>query len=206
MKFTHIAFDIDGTLINSEYANMKSLQDTLLHFTGSAPTLEELSPVFGITVVDTLKKLDVPDPNGGVLAYWVERLHRYEDTILPYPGILELLAELKRRGVTLGVVSSQTRAEYDRGVAPMPLAAYFDLQVLKDDTVTHKPTPAPMEKFLEVAGCAAENALYVGDRVGDMKCARGAGVQFALARWGNPAADFPVDYDLASPDGLLTLL
>lgn len=205
MPYTHIAFDIDGTLINSEYANMQSLRDTLLHFTGSAPTLEELSPVFGITGVDTLKRLNVPDPDGAILAYWIERLHTYEDTIIPFPGILELLADLKARGVTLGIISSQTRAEFSRGVAPMPLAAYFTLHVLKDDTATHKPSPAPMEKFLEVAGCKPENALYVGDRVGDMKCARGAGVKFALARWGNPHADFPVDYDLADPADLLAL-
>lgn len=205
MPFTHIAFDIDGTLINSEYANMQSLRDTLEHFTGSAPSLEELSPVFGITGVDTLKRLDVPDPNGAVIAYWIERLHAYEDTIRPFPGVMDMLAALRERGVTLGIVSSQTRSEFDRGVAPMPLAKYFTLHVLKDDTLTHKPTPAPMEKFLEIAGCAPENALYVGDRVGDMQCARGAGVRFALARWGNAAADFPVDFDLAAPGDLLAL-
>lgn len=205
MPYTHIAFDIDGTLINSEYANMKSLQDTLLHFTGSAPTLEELSSIFGLTGRDTLKRLGIEDVDA-TLAYWVDRLYDYTDTIVVYPGILDLLDELKRRGVSVGVISSQTRDEYAHGVALTPLAAYFPTLILSDDTTRHKPHPDPMLKFLEVAGCEPENALYVGDRVGDMRCARGAGVKFALARWGNLSADFPVDYDLASPEALLALL
>lgn len=205
MSFTHIAFDIDGTLINSEYANMKSLQDTLLHFRGENPTLEELSPAFGITGADTLKRLGVADPEGEILAYWVERLHHYTDTITVFPGIVELLTELKRRGVTLGIISSQTRVEYALGVGSTPLGAFFDLEILMDDTATHKPTPAPMLKFLERAAAAAENVLYVGDREGDMKCAHGAGTKFALARWGNLNARMDADYDLKAPADLLKL-
>lgn len=206
MPFTHIAFDIDGTLIDSEYANMKSLQDTLLHFKGETPTLEELSPAFGVTGADTLKRLGISDPDGGILAYWVERLHDYTHTITVFPGIVELLTELKGRGVTLGIISSQTRAEYDLGVGSIPLGAFFDLEVLEDDTATHKPTPAPMLKFLERAGAKAENVLYVGDREGDMNCAHGAGTRFALARWGNLNARMDADYDLKSPADLLKLV
>lgn len=34
MKYTHIIFDVDGTLIDTEYAILHSLQDTLKTITG----------------------------------------------------------------------------------------------------------------------------------------------------------------------------
>ncbi len=34
MKYKQIVFDIDGTLIDTEYAVLHSLQDTVAHITG----------------------------------------------------------------------------------------------------------------------------------------------------------------------------
>lgn len=205
MSFTHIAFDIDGTLTNSEYAVLQSLQDTLLHFTGTTPPKEELTFVLGITGVDGLKRLGVEDIET-TLAYWVEKLHDYGDTITVFPGIPGLLEQLKARGVVMGVISSQNREEYAHGIAPTPLDRYFSTRVLVEDTIQHKPSSEPMLKFLELTGAKADSVLYVGDREGDMKCAHGAGVKFALARWGNPDGEMDADYFLQSPADLLELL
>lgn len=124
MSFTHLAFDIDGTLISSEYANMKALQDTLIKFHGSSPSLEELSPVFGIPGMDALARLGVTDPDV-IYPYWAEHVHDYDDTIAPYDGVLELLEELRRRGYSMAVVSSKGRWEYERGFKPMAVAGFF---------------------------------------------------------------------------------
>lgn len=43
----------------------------------------------------------------------------------------------------------------------------------------------------------------MGDTVYDMQCARGAGVDFALARWGNPDGRVDADYDEPTPMALL---
>ena len=52
-----------------------------------------------------------------------------------------------------------------------------------------------------------ENVLYIGDRLGDWKCAHGAGIRFAFARWGAPFEVIPeADYVLETPAELLKLL
>ena len=38
MKYKHIVFDIDGTLIDTEYAVINSLIKTITEITGRAPT------------------------------------------------------------------------------------------------------------------------------------------------------------------------
>ena len=100
MKYTHIAFDIDGTLTNSEYACIRSLQETLELLTGSAPAKEELAFSLGIPGEDTLNQLGLPDVPAA-LSLWVARLRCYQDTITIFPGIPELLSELERRGYPL---------------------------------------------------------------------------------------------------------
>lgn len=204
--FTHLAFDIDGTLISSEYANMKSLQDTLIKFHGSAPSLEELAPVFGIPGMDALAKLGVTDADV-IYPYWAEHVHDYDDTIAPYDGVLETLEALRAKGYPMAVVSSKGRWEYERGFRPMAVSQFFDVKVLMEDTVRHKPNPDPLLKYLELTGAAPEKVLYIGDRLGDWKCAHGAGIPFAFARWGAPFESIPnADYTLETPADLLKIL
>ena len=56
MKYQHIIFDLDGTLIDTEQAVLKTWQHTLKDFHYFFP-LEELRIVLGIPTENALKKL-----------------------------------------------------------------------------------------------------------------------------------------------------
>lgn len=205
MKYTHIAFDIDGTLTNSEYAVIRSLQDTLISLNGSSPPAGELSFALGIPGVDTLKRLQIPDIPAA-FDLWVKNLRKYIDTITLFPGMEALLAALKERGIIMGVVTSQTPEEYDEDFARSPIAPYFSILVRAGETAKPKPSPEPLLRFMELGHCEPSQVLYIGDREGDLRCARGAGVDFALAGWGNPDRQMEVDYCLEEPEDLLKYL
>ena len=81
-----------------------------------------------------------------------------------------------------------------------------DCVICADDTAEHKPEPGPLLKYMERTGAKPSEVLYVGDTVYDMQCARGAGVDFALARWGNPDGRVDADYDEPTPMALLEKL
>lgn len=205
MRYPYIAFDIDGTLTNSEYACIRSLQETLVTLTGASPTRDELAFTLGIPGVDALEQLGISDV-AAAFVLWGENLRKYLDTITVFPGIPGLLEELTRRGCHLGVVTSQTREEYEEGFAPLPIARHFTTLVRADDAPEHKPSPAPLLKFMELAGCEPSELLFIGDREGDLRCARGAGVDFALAGWGNPDRLMDCTYRLKTPEDLLRYL
>lgn len=205
MKYTHIAFDIDGTLTNSEYAVIRSLQDTLASLNGFSPPAEELGFSLGIPGVETLKRLQIPDIPAA-FALWEANLRKYVDTITLFPGIEKLLAALKERGIVMGVVTSQTPAEYEADFAHSPIAPYFTILVRAGETERPKPSPQPLLRFMELGQCAPAQVLYIGDREGDLRCARGAGADFALAGWGNPDRQMEVDYCLERPEELLQYL
>ena len=61
MKYKHIVFDIDGTLIDTEYAVINSLIKTITEITGSAPQYESLKFALGITGRNALELLKIPD-------------------------------------------------------------------------------------------------------------------------------------------------
>ena len=205
MRYPYIAFDIDGTLVDSEFSCIQSFRDTLEELTGVVYTKDELAFSQGIPGLDALKRMDLPDiPRAFQL--WRSNQAKYRDTITTFSGIPELLEELIQRGCKLGVVTSQTREEYAEGFAHLPIAHYFTTLIRADDAPGHKPTPAPLLKYMELAGCQPSELLYIGDRDGDLHCARGAGVDFALAGWGNPTKQLDVDFQLEKPEDLLRYL
>ena len=54
MKYKHIVFDIDGTLIDTEYAVLHSLQETIKELSGRKIPCSELRFALGITGTDAL--------------------------------------------------------------------------------------------------------------------------------------------------------
>ena len=57
MKYKHLIFDIDGTLLDTEYAVLHSLQDTIIQYSHRKISLDELNFALGIPGDVALKKM-----------------------------------------------------------------------------------------------------------------------------------------------------
>lgn len=206
MKYSEIVFDIDGTLLNTEYSVLQGLQDTLQTLTGRLYPLEELMFSLGIPGLDTLDQLSIPDPVES-LKLWNINIKKYEHTVQVYEGIPELVAAVRKAGCGLGIVTSQSYAEYASGFAAYPLSQYFTTVIRADDTTGHKPDPDPLLKYMSLTGAAPEQVLYIGDSIYDMKCAESSGADFALAGWGTHLTSAPyASYRPETPADLAKLL
>lgn len=183
MGYSHIVFDVDGTLIDTFYSNMRSLQDVLKELTGQERTLEDLGQYFGIPGMDAALQLGLADPVAA-LRQWEDTLHTYTDHNKLYDGIQPLLERLAQMGCALGVVTSRTRAEAEVDPILSSIAHYFSITITADDTQLHKPHPDPLLEYMARAGCAPEQVLFIGDSAYDMQCAAAAGVASGLALWG----------------------
>lgn len=183
MRYKEIVFDVDGTLIDTEYAVLHSLQDTVCHFTGKTPEIESLTFALGITGEDALLRLRITDVDNA-LTYWEHALKTYHQSIRVFDGIERLLCDLTARGYNLGIVTSKTRAEYETDFACFDIARHFSRVVCADDSVMHKPDPEPLLKYMEKAKCSETELLYIGDSIYDRRCAESARCAFALALWG----------------------
>ena len=61
---------------------------------------------------------------------------------------------------------------------------YLKTIICADDADEHKPVPAPLIKYMELANCNKNELLYIGDSAYDMECAMRVGSDFTLTGWG----------------------
>ena len=208
MKYRCIAYDIDGTLLNTAPADLAGLQEVLREELGMEQPVSALTGALGIPSRDILRVYGAPESDLDRLArLWMERMHDHFERVDVFPGTRAALKALRARGVRLGVVTSKNSEEYAQDFVPFGLEAYFDTIVTADDTALHKPHAEPLLKFLERLGAAPEEALYIGDSTYDRDCARAAKVDFALAVWGSYEPEMEsVQRRLARPEDVLALL
>lgn len=204
-KYNQIVFDVDGTLIDTEYAIIYSLQETILSVAGKHVPTTELTFTLGITGEDALKRLNIDDIPAA-MDIWVKNLHKYTDTMVVFRGIAELLGKLSQQGYEMGIITSRTREEFGGDFDRLGIRHFFKTIVCADDTTEHKPTPMPLYKYIELTGVDKSRILYIGDSEYDSGCAEGAGVDFALAGWGSHSREIRAKYYLKTPEDLLSAI
>lgn len=206
MKYKHIIFDIDGTLIDTEYAVIHSLIKTITELTGIIPPYEDLKFVLGITGRKALEQLKIQDIERG-LKLWDINMKLYQHTIRPFQNIRKCLHFLSMKGYSLGIVTSKRHIEYQTDFEPLGLAKYFTSIICADDTDEHKPNAAPLLTYSAKTNTNIQDSLYIGDSIYDAQCAANAGMDFGLALWGNNLSD-PIQaaYYFKTPNDLVASL
>ena len=200
MNYTHIVFDVDGTLLNTAHCILQALKDTLETISGETYETDKLNFALGMTSETVLRHLNVKEESiPSVIDAWVKKEEECSDLIRPFPGIETLLAQLKDAGAELGIVTSRTHSELELVFRPFSLLDFFSVIICADDTSEHKPSPAPLLKYMEKAGAGPEQVLYVGDSAQDMECAGRAGTAGALAVWCTRNHEIPATYYPAHP-------
>lgn len=125
-----------------------------------------------------------------VKVYREYNLAHHDALIRSFPGAEETLAELRRRGYTLGIVTSKGRRTTLLSLGHYGLERCLSAIVTLEDTQRHKPHAEPVLKALSVVGKTPAETLFVGDSVFDIMAGRAAGVQTGAALWGPfPRAD-----------------
>ena len=99
-----------------------------------------------------------------------------------YTGVPEMLASLRARCAGVGIVTGKSRRGFEITAARIELGP-FDAIVVDDDVAAAKPEPEGILLALDALGAEPDDAVYVGDTVGDMRAARAAGVRGGAVLW-----------------------
>lgn len=205
VKYHNLIFDLDGTLIDTENAVLKTWQLTLkeYHYRYS---LDELRRVLGITTKNALNLLHVT-----VDTYfeqnWMKNYEKFAGEAKFFTGAKEMLSTLKSAGCSLGVVTSRCRKEYHDYFGSFHLEELFDRIVCADETTKHKPNPDPIYKYAELEKVELSACIYIGDMPTDIECAKRAGIAAGLVLWNHSGILCrDADFLFRTPDELLELL
>ena len=181
-----VAFDLDGTLLNSEPINWKSLQTCLnIHYNTSV-SIDELLKFTGKSAKDIFNHYGISDYKSAQIK-WIDEFDKILDEVVVFDGLLDEFNKLIKLGVKLAIVTSRKRHELDKLMNKFDLEKYFDYTVSIDDTKEPKPSNEPLQKLMELASCSHKEILFIGDSTTDIECAKNNDTKFALALWGaNP--------------------
>lgn len=210
-----VLFDFDGTVMNTNDVILKSWQHTFRTLRGREEDPEVLLKTFGEPLETTMKKFFPEIPvEESIKVYRSFHYDNFGDLISVFPGMDDLIAEVKRRGYKLGLVTSRLYNTTMQGLEKYGLKEYFDAIVTANDTTKHKPDPEPVNITLEKLGAKPENSIMLGDTLFDLLCAKNAGVRSVLVSWSlalsgktkEDLGDAAPDYILEKPEDLLEII
>ena len=122
-----LLFDWDGTLCDSLPVCVGAFRMTIQRYTGKELTTEEIMDHFGMNEkgILELKMADRPE-------IWAEALEDYnvnyrklhEKVRAPFPGLKDLIADMRKKGVIVGLITGKGEGILDpRGPATRAQAA-----------------------------------------------------------------------------------
>ncbi|MCI8284698.1 MAG: HAD-IA family hydrolase [Firmicutes bacterium] len=209
-----VLFDFDGTIMDTNNIILKSWHHAFKEIAGKEVEEAALLATFGEPLELTIRNFfggDDETVRKNISIYRSFHDDNFEREINLFPGVYDMLYNLKKANFKLALVTSRLGRTTYIGTEKFGIKEAFDIIVTADDCSKHKPDPEPINIALRRLGVSAENAVMIGDTRLDMGCARNAGVTAVLVGWSmalaggeNPDAEY--DYILKKPDDILDFL
>jgi phosphoglycolate phosphatase len=183
-----VIFDLDGTLLNTLGDLTAAVNHGLAACGLPARTEAQVRTFVGDGVKELIARACPADADeatkAAVLAAYLPYYAAHNmDLTAPYTGLLDLLTDLRQRGVKIAVVSNK----HDPAVQTL-CAHYFDglldLAVGGGNSRPLKPAPDSLLYAMAQLEVTPDEVWYVGDSVQDVMTARNAGVKCAAVTWG----------------------
>lgn len=178
-----VAFDLDGTLINSAKGLTEAIDLMLKTLGYPVAGFEKVSVWIGngaIHLVESALK-DAGDLTLEQFDEAYDLFNRFYADVLKkgselYPGVRVTLTALKEQGYRLAMITNKPSRFLPQLLKDLSLTSLFDLVLGADDVTARKPHPAPIYQTLGAFGLYRDELLFVGDSRNDIESAKEAGV------------------------------
>jgi len=187
-------FDLDGTLLNSLKDLAISANHALEAQGFSAHEIDEYRYFVGRGVPKLIEATLPEDARTPEILSKTRDLFNgyydahYRDYTLPYDGIPELLAELKKLDFKLAVVSNKPQ-NFTRKLVTEIFGDCFDVVIGAREGLPAKPDPAGAFEACAVMEVRPSRCIYLGDSGVDMLTAKAAGMLATGVLWGFRSRD-----------------
>ena len=180
-----VLFDFDGTIGNTLPLCIAAFQKAITPLAGRSFSEREIIATFGPSEEGTIRALIPQFYEQGVERY----LHYYRELHsmcpAPFPGIPELLADLKKWGAIVALVTGKGACSCRISLDRYGIAKNFD--AVETGSPDGPVKPEGIRAVLEKFRLAPSEALYVGDTASDIVSSRNAGIPVAAAAWAQTA-------------------
>jgi pyrophosphatase PpaX len=178
-----VIFDLDGTLIDSNWVHLQSWRSAL-KMLGLQARDPEVIDRLGLRALDIAKSLVSSHDEQTAMklvelkSQLFEKAWRLE--VKPRYGALEMLRIMKARGVKSAVASSNSNYRISKTIRYFGMDLFLDAIVGVDEVEAGKPDPALVLAAIKKLKVIPKESIYVGDSRYDIEAGQAAGAQTAL--------------------------
>ena len=192
MAIKAVIFDLDGTLLDTLEDLWASTNAALTQYGFPARTLEEVRAFVGNGVKNLmLRALEISEPQECpqfeeiLAAFKAHYAVHSNDRTKAYPGVQELLLQLKRAGIGMAIVSNKLDAAV-RQLSEIYFSEYIAVAIGENEAAGIRKKPAPDTVFaaLKQLNVSRDEAVYVGDSEVDVATAKNSGLPCISVTWG----------------------
>ncbi|MGH3661621.1 MAG: HAD family hydrolase [Micromonosporaceae bacterium] len=178
-----VLFDVDGTVVDTPGANATLIAEVVAETGRPRPAEAAARALIGRSldaIFSELLGLPVDHPEVGQAKTRFRQ--RFTDQVVPtatslvFPGVVELLGELRRQERPLAVVTSKITVSATEMLRAAGLIDAFDTVVCHDMAPRGKPYPDLALLAAEHLGASPADCVMVGDALDDIRMAVAAGM------------------------------
>ena len=196
MKRKIVIFDLDWTLLNTLEDLTDSTNFALKNFNYPVKTIEQVCNYVGNGVAKLIERAIPDGRNNSDFEKCLDLFKRnYSENMYnktaPYPGIIDMLSELRSAGCKIAVVSNK----FDAAVKEL-CEKYFpnliDVAIGENESagIKKKPAPDTVLKAVCELGASINECIYVGDSDVDIMTAKNSKMPCISVTWGFRSIDF----------------
>ena len=175
MKYKVIAFDWDGTLVDSVDHIVSSMKQAAQQMTLECLSDEAVRNIIGLGMEEAIKTLYSDLSAKDITVF---RSH-YSDAFFAtevgvkhlFPNVNELLCQLSSKGLVLAVATGKSRRGLDIALNTTGLKRHFSIERCADETKS-KPHPLMLHEIMSSLDIRPAEMLMVGDTDFDMEMAQ----------------------------------
>jgi phosphoglycolate phosphatase len=189
-----IAFDLDGTLVDSRRDLADSANELITELGGSPLPEDAIARMVGegaaVLVRRALIAAGVPDAGAALRRF----LAIYDTRLLRHTRVYAGMDDVVRFAGTLGrvaVLTNKPLAPSEAILRGLGIRDRFNFVIGGDGPLPRKPDPSSLEALMREAGAAAETSMLVGDSAIDHETALRARVRCCMVSFGFGYETFP---------------
>lgn len=177
-----VAFDLDGTLVDSVPGLALATQKMLTDLNLSTVTCEQVKNWVGngidVMLTRVFKAIDVTLTED-LFNKAKTRFNHHYDLVIDegtklFPHVKETLQIIHDSGYPIALVTNKPRQFLPSLLSSLGIQDYFSLVLGGGDTVKMKPHPAPLYQVMATFGLYNDQLLFVGDSKNDISAAKNA--------------------------------